>query len=191
MAAPKPRDPLDALQALLNDVVRLHSELGAASICNPVAGSDMSFQLVQTGKALRASRRDSQGNLALPQGMSQSKLPVTIDAFQKALDDLEGDIVRYTAPVPDYRVFYVCETNYPRLDKSQVCYSTRSQPAPGRPVCGPAAAIAARSSHRVSNEASHFHRPRLLASALNRSPHQARPRTVPRYGRRQHNQQRR
>ncbi|OAA79889.1 hypothetical protein LEL_03375 [Akanthomyces lecanii RCEF 1005] len=70
MAAPKPRDPLDALQALLNDV------------------------LVQTGKALRASRRDGQGNLALPQGLSQSKLPVTIDAFQKALDDIEGDIIK-------------------------------------------------------------------------------------------------
>ncbi|TQW00085.1 hypothetical protein V2A60_001207 [Cordyceps javanica] len=70
MAAPKPRDPLDALQTLLNDV------------------------LVQTGKALRASRRDSQGNLALPQGMSQSKLPLTIDAFHKALDDIEGDIMK-------------------------------------------------------------------------------------------------
>ncbi|EGX90298.1 hypothetical protein CCM_06715 [Cordyceps militaris CM01] len=70
MAAPKPRDPLDALQGLLNDV------------------------LVQTGKALRASRRDSQGNLALPQGISQSKLPQTIDTFHKALDDLEGDIMK-------------------------------------------------------------------------------------------------
>ncbi|KAM3528703.1 hypothetical protein NHJ13051_002266 [Beauveria bassiana] len=70
MAAPKPRDPLDALQTLLNDV------------------------LVQTGKALRASRRDSQGNLALPQGMSQSKLPLTIDAFHKTLDDLESDIMK-------------------------------------------------------------------------------------------------
>ncbi|OAA49075.1 hypothetical protein BBO_02120 [Beauveria brongniartii RCEF 3172] len=70
MAAPKPRDPLDALQTLLNDV------------------------LVQTGKALRASRRDSQGNLALPQGMSQSKLPLTIDAFHKALDDLESEIMK-------------------------------------------------------------------------------------------------
>ncbi|KAJ6786919.1 hypothetical protein PWT90_00061 [Aphanocladium album] len=70
MAAPKPRDPLDALQVLLNDV------------------------LVQTGKALRASRRDSQGNLALPQGMSQSKLPITIDAFHKALDDVESEILK-------------------------------------------------------------------------------------------------
>lgn len=58
----------------------------------------MFFQLVQTGKALRASRRDGQGNLALPQGLSQSKLPVTIDAFQKALDDIEGDIVRHKVP---------------------------------------------------------------------------------------------
>ncbi|OAR01809.1 hypothetical protein LLEC1_00671 [Akanthomyces lecanii] len=70
MATPKPRDPLDALQVLLNDV------------------------LVQTGKALRASRRDGQGNSPLPQGLSQSKLPVTIDAFQRALDDIEGDIMK-------------------------------------------------------------------------------------------------
>lgn len=52
-------------------------------------------QLVQTGKALRASRRDSQGNLSLPQGMSQSKLPATIDLFHRALDELEGEIVRF------------------------------------------------------------------------------------------------
>lgn len=51
-------------------------------------------QLVQTGKALRASRRDSQGNLPPSQGVLQPKLPDTIRAFHSALDDLENDIVR-------------------------------------------------------------------------------------------------
>ncbi|UNI21553.1 hypothetical protein JDV02_007533 [Purpureocillium takamizusanense] len=72
MAAPLPRakDPLDALQLLVNDV------------------------LVQTGKALRASRRDSQGNVGLAHPSAQAKLPDTIKAFHAALDDLENDIIR-------------------------------------------------------------------------------------------------
>ncbi|TWU74788.1 hypothetical protein ED733_006154 [Metarhizium rileyi] len=70
MTTPKAKDPLDALQLLVNDV------------------------LVQTGKALRASRRDSQGNLPPFQGALQPKLPDTIRAFHSALDDLEHDIIR-------------------------------------------------------------------------------------------------
>ncbi|QPH16807.1 hypothetical protein C2857_001528 [Epichloe festucae Fl1] len=67
MASPKAKDPLDALQLLVNDV------------------------LVQTGKALRASRRDSQGNL--PPTYMQAKLPDTINAFHRALGSLERDII--------------------------------------------------------------------------------------------------
>ncbi|KID73107.1 uncharacterized protein G6M90_00g088070 [Metarhizium brunneum] len=70
MTTPKAKDPLDALQLLVNDV------------------------LVQTGKALRASRRDSQGNFPPSQGVLQPKLPDTIRAFHSALDDLENDIIR-------------------------------------------------------------------------------------------------
>ncbi|KAG6014992.1 hypothetical protein E4U43_005914 [Claviceps pusilla] len=68
MASAKAKDPLDALQSLVNDV------------------------LVQTGKALRASRRDSHGNL--PPTHMQAKLPDTISAFHSALDSLEHDIIR-------------------------------------------------------------------------------------------------
>ncbi|KAL7941959.1 hypothetical protein V8C42DRAFT_333167 [Trichoderma barbatum] len=64
-----PMEPLDALQSLINDV------------------------LVQTGKALRASRRDSQGNLTHAYGPSQSKLPDTIDHFHNALSELEREII--------------------------------------------------------------------------------------------------
>ncbi|KAM0470837.1 hypothetical protein ACHAPX_009711 [Trichoderma viride] len=67
-AAPK-QEPLDALQSLINDV------------------------LVQTGKALRASRKDSRGNLTHVPGPSQSKLPETIRLFHCALDELEFDII--------------------------------------------------------------------------------------------------
>ncbi|GAB0135575.1 hypothetical protein EsDP_00003908 [Epichloe bromicola] len=67
MASSKAKDPLDALQLLVNDV------------------------LVQTGKALRASRRDSQGNL--PPSYIQAKLPDTINAFHRALGSLERDII--------------------------------------------------------------------------------------------------
>ncbi|KAL7786694.1 hypothetical protein V8C37DRAFT_289170 [Trichoderma ceciliae] len=66
--APK-KDHLDALQSLINDV------------------------LVQTGKALRASRRDSQGNLTQIPGAVQSKLPETIKLFHSALDELEDEII--------------------------------------------------------------------------------------------------
>ncbi|KAG6040448.1 hypothetical protein E4U41_000488 [Claviceps citrina] len=68
MTSPKLKDPLDALQSLVNDV------------------------LVQTGKALRASRRDSHGNV--PPTHMQAKLPDTISAFHSALDSLEHDIIR-------------------------------------------------------------------------------------------------
>ncbi|UKZ78213.1 hypothetical protein TrVFT333_005948 [Trichoderma virens FT-333] len=64
-----PMEPLDALQSLINDV------------------------LVQTGKALRASRRDAQGNLTHAYGPSQSKLPDTIDHFHNALNELESEII--------------------------------------------------------------------------------------------------
>lgn len=67
-AAPK-QEPLDALQSLINDV------------------------LVQTGKALRASRKDSRGNLTHVPGTSQSKLPETIRLFHNALDELEVEII--------------------------------------------------------------------------------------------------
>ncbi|KAK5988819.1 hypothetical protein PT974_10313 [Cladobotryum mycophilum] len=70
MATPKSKDPLDALQSLVNDV------------------------LVQTGKALRASRKDAHGNLAQAPGTIQSKLPETIRLFHCALDELEHDIIR-------------------------------------------------------------------------------------------------
>ncbi|KAL7905902.1 hypothetical protein GGI35DRAFT_124613 [Trichoderma velutinum] len=64
-----PMEPLDALQSLINDV------------------------LVQTGKALRASRRDAQGNLTHAYGPTQSKLPDTIDHFHNALNELESEII--------------------------------------------------------------------------------------------------
>ncbi|KAL7919837.1 hypothetical protein ACQKWADRAFT_300198 [Trichoderma austrokoningii] len=67
-SAPK-QEPLDALQSLINDV------------------------LVQTGKALRASRKDSRGNLAHIPSPSQSKLPETIRLFHSALDELEEEII--------------------------------------------------------------------------------------------------
>ncbi|PHH77208.1 hypothetical protein CDD80_824 [Ophiocordyceps camponoti-rufipedis] len=68
---PKAKDPLDALQLLVNDV------------------------LVQTGKALRASRRDS--SLIIPPpvyGAMPAKLPDTIKAFHQALDELDMEIIR-------------------------------------------------------------------------------------------------
>ncbi|KAK7418891.1 hypothetical protein QQZ08_011100 [Neonectria magnoliae] len=70
MASQMPQNPLDVLQLMVNDV------------------------LVQTGKALRSSRKDGQGNVAQAHGSLQSKLPDTIRAFHSALDDLEHDIIR-------------------------------------------------------------------------------------------------
>ncbi|KOS19097.1 hypothetical protein ESCO_001110 [Escovopsis weberi] len=71
MAAPNPRDPLDALQSLIDDV------------------------LIQTGKALRASRKDAQGSLSqTPEMMAQPRLPETIRQYHCALDQLESEILR-------------------------------------------------------------------------------------------------
>ncbi|KAG6192041.1 hypothetical protein E4U36_002237 [Claviceps purpurea] len=68
MASAVAKDPLDALQSLINDA------------------------LVQTGKALRASRRDSHGNL--PATHMQAKIPDTDRAFHLALDSLDNEIIR-------------------------------------------------------------------------------------------------
>ncbi|KAL7814965.1 hypothetical protein V8C44DRAFT_348546 [Trichoderma aethiopicum] len=68
-ASPSISGPLDALQSIINDV------------------------LVQTGKALRASRRDSQGNLTYAYGPTQAKLPDTIEQFHLTLHDLETEIL--------------------------------------------------------------------------------------------------
>lgn len=69
MASQKPQDPLDVLQLMVNDV------------------------LVQTGKALRASRKDAQGSVQPPHGALKSKLPDTIHTFHSALNELEWDII--------------------------------------------------------------------------------------------------
>ncbi|KAM4055360.1 hypothetical protein HRG_008713 [Hirsutella rhossiliensis] len=66
----RPKDPLDALQHMINDV------------------------LVHTGKALRASRKDGHGNGPSPHGSIQARLPETIKSFHSALDSLDSDIVR-------------------------------------------------------------------------------------------------
>ncbi|ETR98436.1 hypothetical protein M419DRAFT_11763 [Trichoderma reesei RUT C-30] len=68
-ASPSISGPLDALQSIINDV------------------------LVQTGKALRASRRDSQGNLTYAYGPTQAKLPDTIEQFHMTLNELESEIL--------------------------------------------------------------------------------------------------
>ncbi|RDA93343.1 hypothetical protein CP533_0323 [Ophiocordyceps camponoti-saundersi (nom. inval.)] len=63
------KDPLDALQLLVNDV------------------------LVQTGKALRASRRDGHTMVPPVHGALPAKLPDTIKAFHAALDELDSEII--------------------------------------------------------------------------------------------------
>ncbi|KAF4441507.1 hypothetical protein F53441_12020 [Fusarium austroafricanum] len=62
-------DPLDILQTMVNDV------------------------LVHTGKALRASRKDAQGNTQSTQATLKSKLPESIDGFREALHKLEWEII--------------------------------------------------------------------------------------------------
>ncbi|KAL6862059.1 hypothetical protein J3F83DRAFT_221658 [Trichoderma novae-zelandiae] len=77
--SPSISGPLDALQSLINDV------------------------LVQTGKALRASRRDSQGNLTYAYGPTQAKLPETIEQFHMTLNELESEIlIAKSALLRDY-----------------------------------------------------------------------------------------
>ncbi|RBR07463.1 uncharacterized protein FIESC28_10621 [Fusarium coffeatum] len=69
MASQPSPDPLDVLQAMIDDV------------------------LVHTGKALRASRKDVQGNTHSNQATLKSKLPESIDGFREALHKLEWDII--------------------------------------------------------------------------------------------------
>ncbi|CAJ0542059.1 Ff.00g083610.m01.CDS01 [Fusarium sp. VM40] len=69
MASQSSQDPLDVLQTMVNDV------------------------LVHTGKALRASRKDTQGNTQATQATLKSKLPESIDGFREALHKLESDII--------------------------------------------------------------------------------------------------
>ncbi|KAG5980501.1 hypothetical protein E4U55_003977 [Claviceps digitariae] len=97
MASAKAKDPLDALQSLVNDV------------------------LVQTGKALRASRRDSHGNL--PPTHMQAKLPETISAFHSALDSLEHDIIRAKSVI-------LRDMNKLKTQKSSAAEDLQSLPQP-------------------------------------------------------------
>ncbi|KAF4968493.1 hypothetical protein FSARC_4118 [Fusarium sarcochroum] len=69
MASQASQDPLDVLQTMVNDV------------------------LVHTGKALRASRKDAQGNVQPTQVTLKSKLPESIDGFRSALNKLEWEII--------------------------------------------------------------------------------------------------
>ncbi|RCI13903.1 hypothetical protein L249_7943 [Ophiocordyceps polyrhachis-furcata BCC 54312] len=69
-AQPATAKALDALQYLVNDV------------------------LVQTGKALRASRRDGHSLAPPTHGALPARLPDTIKAFHAALDELDHDIIR-------------------------------------------------------------------------------------------------
>ncbi|KAF5668451.1 hypothetical protein FHETE_5264 [Fusarium heterosporum] len=69
MASQSSQDPLEVLQTMVNDV------------------------LVHTGKALRASRKDAQGNIQATQATLKSKLPESIDGFREALHKLEWDII--------------------------------------------------------------------------------------------------
>ncbi|ESU11374.1 hypothetical protein FGSG_12734 [Fusarium graminearum PH-1] len=70
MASQSSLDPLDVLQAMVDNV------------------------LVHTGKALRASRKDVQGNAQSSQATLKSKLPESIDGFREALHKLEWDIAQ-------------------------------------------------------------------------------------------------
>jgi hypothetical protein len=51
------------------------------------------LQLVQTGKALRASRKDGSRNVVSGGSALRTKMPETMTTFHYALDDLESEIV--------------------------------------------------------------------------------------------------
>ncbi|CAH0020202.1 unnamed protein product [Clonostachys rhizophaga] len=61
---------LDVLQIMLNDA------------------------LVQTGKALRASRKEAPGSMSAANTSARYKIPETMRTFHSALDDLEQEIIR-------------------------------------------------------------------------------------------------
>jgi hypothetical protein len=69
MAAETPQDPLETIQLMVADV------------------------LVQTGKALRASRKDASGASAPVNVSLQSKMPETIRRFHDALNQIDTEIV--------------------------------------------------------------------------------------------------
>lgn len=113
-ASPSISGPLDALQSIINDVVSPTSNLSPLLLSSfhraifPSPSHLYSLfcpsnflpivKLVQTGKALRASRRDSQGNLTYAYGPTQAKLPDTIEQFHMTLHDLETEIVSDSLP---------------------------------------------------------------------------------------------
>lgn len=85
---------LDVLQIMLNDAVRYESPH-----LSPISwdSADMRKpQLVQTGKALRASRKEASGSVSAANTSARYKIPETMRTFHSALDDLEQEIVRRT-----------------------------------------------------------------------------------------------
>lgn len=87
MAESDTQDPLDTLQLMLNEAV------SAVSSSFSVFSSDLLYQLVQTGKALRAARLEGKGWQFKPPPGSPSSIPDTIRTFHSALDTMEGEIV--------------------------------------------------------------------------------------------------
>lgn len=98
MAATK-KDSLESLQAIFNDVVRHPQLVAHRALYLSLLLTLGTSQLVQTGKAVRASRKDAnQSQLTQSYGIVQPKLPQTLASFHSALDRLEGDIVSSLVP---------------------------------------------------------------------------------------------
>lgn len=89
MAAQDNKDSLDVLQDMFNEAVRLHEIFYFSRDID----TDM-LQLIQTGKALRASRLDGSGQTL---GSVQFKLPDTLTNYHNALDKIDKEIVSFSA----------------------------------------------------------------------------------------------
>lgn len=100
MMASSPKDPLDVLQAMFDEVVctTIYESPSLTFCMEPNAYQ--STQLVQTGKALRASRKDGSKNVVSGGTALRTKMPETMTTFHYALDDLESEIVRFCVFFP-------------------------------------------------------------------------------------------
>ena len=82
----RPKQPLDVLQSMINGVVSLD-----LLYRGPITDT---FQLIEIGRALRASGKEGGRTIANANTRLRSSFPGAIDNFHQALDDLECDIVR-------------------------------------------------------------------------------------------------
>lgn len=88
MATASKPEPLAVLDQMFNEVVCVNRQPYRHQLNKLTA-----FQLIQTGKAFKATRLEGSKNISAVGGTVQSKVPDIMVTYHDALNDIESEIV--------------------------------------------------------------------------------------------------